>query len=230
MLVDSYKLDCQDKDAYDKSVKLLKKSLELIEAEKEHRKNKSDSLAYIFSMLNYELAEISYDGHLNDKFNDSDTVRKQSTTKRVQKKNSMHPSLFKKLSQVANMYQLSTETLLSNGYKREAITILKSHAQLLIQFATDCHNLEAKKDYYLQAFTVLNDASSIANEMWVEIVSANPSPTFLQHVSLPIQRELIDVKLDLSKLLTDMLDVHLNEVVVFNEKNMRKNHLVKVIL
>jgi hypothetical protein len=229
LLVDSYKFDRQDKEAYDKSVKLLKKALELVENERERRKNKSDTLAYIYSMLNYDLAEISYDGHLNDKFSESEMVRKQSIGKRAQKKNSMHPNLFKKLSQVANMYQLSIDTLLSNGYKREAIRILKSHVGLLIQFATDCHNLDAKKDYYLQAFTVVNDASQIVNELWVEIVSSMPTSTYLQQVSLPLQREMIDVKLIMSRLLTDMLEVHLNEVLVFNEKNMKKNYLVKVI-
>ena len=229
VLVDSYRLDRQDKEAYDKSVKLLKKALELVEIEKDRRKNKSHQLSYIYAMLNYDLAEISYDGHLNDKFNDSEMVRKQSIGKRVQKKNSMHPNLFKKLSQVANMYQLSVDTLLTNGYKREASTILKAHAKLLIQFATDCHNLDAKKDYYLQAYTVINDATQIVNEMWIEIVSTMPTSTFLQQVSLPLQREMIDVKLEMSKLLTDMLEVYYNEVFVLNEKNMKKNYLVKVI-
>jgi hypothetical protein len=48
------------------------------------------------------------------------------------------------------MYQFSVEMLLSNGYKREAMQVLRSHASLLRQFANDCHNLEAKKDYLLQ--------------------------------------------------------------------------------
>ena len=197
--------------------------------EKERRTNKSDSLAYIQAMLNYELAEITCDGHLNDKFSESEIVHKTSSAKRFSKKNSMHPNLFKKLSQVCNMYQTSIEILLSSGYKREAVTILKSHAKILTQFANDCHNLDAKKDYLLQTLTVLYDASNILNEMWVEVVNTMPSSTFLQNISLPLQRELTDVKLSIAKLLTDMLEVHLNEVIVFNEKNMKKNHLVKVM-
>jgi hypothetical protein len=48
------------------------------------------------------------------------------------------------------MYQKSTEILITNGYKREAVQVLKSHARLLKQFANDCHIAEAKHDYLLQ--------------------------------------------------------------------------------
>ena len=50
------------------------------------------------------------------------------------------------------MYQKSTEILITNGYKREAVQVLKSHARLLTQFANDCHIAEAKHDYLLQVF------------------------------------------------------------------------------
>lgn len=48
------------------------------------------------------------------------------------------------------MYSVSVEILMSQGYKRETLPILKSHADLLKRFAVDCHNLEAKHDYMLQ--------------------------------------------------------------------------------
>ena len=48
------------------------------------------------------------------------------------------------------IYENSIELLMSNGYRREAINIIKSHGRLLRQFASDCHNIESKQDFYLQ--------------------------------------------------------------------------------
>lgn len=39
---------------------------------------------------------------------------------------------------------------MSIGYKREAIDVIKSHGRLLKKFASDCHNIESKQDFYLQ--------------------------------------------------------------------------------
>lgn len=50
----------------------------------------------------------------------------------------------------------------------------------------------------------------------------------LQNVSLPIQREMMDLKLEISQLLTDILQYHLEEVKEINDKNIKKDHLLKV--
>ena len=48
------------------------------------------------------------------------------------------------------MYEQSIEILLSEGFKRDALPIIKLHSDLLKRFATDCHNIEAKHEYLLQ--------------------------------------------------------------------------------
>lgn len=48
------------------------------------------------------------------------------------------------------MYQSSIELLISHGYKRESIEVIRAHAKLLRTFAHDCHNQEAKHDYLIQ--------------------------------------------------------------------------------
>jgi hypothetical protein len=99
--VNAYKLDYQDKEATEKAIKVLNKALDLVEMEKARKANHMHKFAYIEAMLNYELAEITLDGHLNDKFSDEEAMKKQH--KRLKKRNSMHPSLFKKLSQICTV-------------------------------------------------------------------------------------------------------------------------------
>lgn len=74
---------------------------------------------------------------------------------------------------------------------------------------------------------MLNDASNIMNEIWTEVNSLQPASA-IQNVSLPVQRELVDLRLESTKLLTDMLEVHLNEITEINESNLNKNLIVKV--
>ena len=65
------------------------------------------------------------------------------------------------------------------------------------------------------------------NEIWTEVNSLQPASA-IQNVSLPVQRELVDLRLESTKLLTDMLEVHLNEITEINESNLNKNLIVKV--
>jgi hypothetical protein len=65
------------------------------------------------------------------------------------------------------------------------------------------------------------------NEIWAEVNSLQ-SASVIQNVSLPVQRELVDLRLEMTKLLTDMLEVHLNEIIEINENNLNKNQIVKV--
>jgi hypothetical protein len=50
----------------------------------------------------------------------------------------------------------------------------------------------------------------------------------LHNTSLPIQRELVNIKLDLAFLLTEILDTHVNEIKEKNVKNLHKDHVIKV--
>ena len=74
---------------------------------------------------------------------------------------------------------------------------------------------------------VLNDACNIGNQLWAEIQSLQPQAE-LVNVSLPIQRELTDLKLDFSDLMIEMLEVYLNEIKEYNDSNLRKDEVLKV--
>ena len=50
----------------------------------------------------------------------------------------------------------------------------------------------------------------------------------LQTISLPIQRELVDLKLEMAQIMTDMLEVNLNEAKTKNSKALKQNNITKV--
>jgi hypothetical protein len=107
LLVDAHKLDFQkDKDAYDKCVKILKKSIELVAAEKPNRKNKHSRLTYIEAMLSYHLAELTCEGLLNDRLSEDQFALKSQPSKKQGKKNSMHHTLFKRLSELGKVIKI----------------------------------------------------------------------------------------------------------------------------
>jgi hypothetical protein len=67
----------------------------------------------------------------------------------------------------------------------------------------------------------------VANEIWIELESLQQINE-TQNLSLPVQREMIDLKLELAQLLTDMLELNLNETINENEKNIGRNAIHKV--
>ena len=74
---------------------------------------------------------------------------------------------------------------------------------------------------------MLSEACNVANEIWIELESLQQINE-TQNLSLPIQRELVDLKLETSQLLIDMLEMNLNETINQNEKNMGRNAIYKV--
>lgn len=74
---------------------------------------------------------------------------------------------------------------------------------------------------------VLNDGASLLTEIYTEIVSIQHW-TELHPVSLPIQREFVDLKLELCHLLADMLEAELEQVVYKNEIDFTKDSAIKV--
>ena len=66
----------------------------------------------------------------------------------------------------------------------------------------------------------------IANEIWFDVQTFQ-SFIELQNVSLPIQRELVNMKLNLIVLLTEILEMHVAETKEKNVKNLHKDHIMK---
>jgi len=106
ILVASHKMDFNDKDGYDKAIRILNRALEIVRGESKWRKNKLDKLAYMEAMLTFELAEIVRDGVLTGRLSDQDALmRRRMMSKRSVRLNSMHPMLFKRLSDVCNVFK-----------------------------------------------------------------------------------------------------------------------------
>jgi hypothetical protein len=75
----------------------------------------------------------------------------------------------------------------------------------------------------------LKQGCKIASEIWFDIQTYQ-SFTELQNTSLPIQRELVNMKLNLATTLTEILNIHLNEIKQKNVENLKKDHILKVAL
>ena len=86
---------------------------------------------------------------------------------------------------------------------------------------------ETKKKNCSKSLNRLNIASDIANEIWIEVESLQQMND-LQTISLPIQRELVDLKLEMAQIMTDMLEVNLNEAKSKNSKALKQNNITKV--
>lgn len=103
--MDAHFLDREDKEANEKCIQILNKSLNLVRSEKNRRLNKKIKFEYAEGLLTYKLAQIMCDGVLNGKLKESGDLssRQSKTGRRSVKRNSMHPNLFKKLAEVCNV-------------------------------------------------------------------------------------------------------------------------------
>jgi len=105
VLVDAYYLDREDKESNEKSIQILNKVINLVKVEKNRRLNSKTKFEYFGAMFNFKLAQIISDGVLNGKLKDDAdlSARQTKTGRRLLKRNTMHPTLFKKLSEVCNV-------------------------------------------------------------------------------------------------------------------------------
>lgn len=101
--MDSHRQDYSDRDNYEKCVKILEKSIEIVQKEKCVRSNKLATLAYIEASLFFDLAKITHEGISNGKLNEEELARRSRSAKRSSRRNSMHPTMFKRLSKVINV-------------------------------------------------------------------------------------------------------------------------------
>ena len=86
-------------------IQILNKVINLVKVEKNRRHNSKIKFEYFGAMFNYKLAQIISNGVLNGKLkDDADLSARQSKTgRRSLKRNTMHPALFKKLSEVCDV-------------------------------------------------------------------------------------------------------------------------------
>ena len=125
-------------------------------------------------------------------------------------------------------YTSSAATLLKNNYRRDSVKVLRTHAKLLHTFLSDSNSPDTKHYYFLQTLRLLNHAATLTNDIWIE-ASSLQSTTDLLNISLPVQRELVDIKLEIVQLLTDMLETNLIAVKSRNAKNLQQKNVTKTL-
>ena len=104
LLVDGHRLDSKDKLGYEKSVQILTKCVRLVKAEKGCRGNKASRVEWMEAMLEFELGVVTVEGLMAGRLSsDGDVTRKEKMGRRSMKQNTMHASLFKKLTSVCEV-------------------------------------------------------------------------------------------------------------------------------
>lgn len=225
LMIKATKNNTTEKNSIEKAVGIIHKSLEIIENEcKAKRTNKTSKFIYMELMLKYELALINQDLLLKK----AKSNKRQGTPSNFPDKiNSLRPVVFKQLSQICQTYKYCIEKLIESGYKRDSIRVIRSYAELLRRFASDCFNIEAKHDYLSQTYDVLNHGIQILSEIWYDIQSLHTNDE-LHQLSLPVQRELYDLKLSLIDLSLEIFNIYLDEVRETNLNNLHKDYITKV--
>lgn len=81
----------------------MNRSIQIVQKEKSIRLNKLSTLAYVEASLFYDLAKITNEGISNGKLNEEELARRSRNAHRSSRRNSMHPTMFKRLSEVINV-------------------------------------------------------------------------------------------------------------------------------
>jgi hypothetical protein len=80
---------------------------------------------------------------------------------------------------------------------------------------------------------VFNEAEVIVNGYWEDVLSLQENTVSAAaadstNVSLTVQREMVDFKLEFAQFQTEMLEVYLDEVKEANEKDLAKDMILRV--
>lgn len=70
--------------------------------------------------------------------------------------------------------QDSASIFLTYGYLKEAIPVLKEHAQLLVRLARESTARAEKHDFYTQAVNLMGQAKLVCEQIYTDIHGANP--------------------------------------------------------
>ncbi|XP_060072788.1 cilia- and flagella-associated protein 46-like [Ylistrum balloti] len=140
------------------------------------------------------------------------------------------PKVLKRLLDICEKYENACDKLTKLGYKREVLPIMKDHADILIKMAKKSIHSEKEvlHTYYLQSMGVLRDAVAIAEEVYRDVQTL-ASLQELRNLSLPIQRELADIKVHCGSVMLAIFQEHAKEARETQLEDIRKGAVVKMV-
>ncbi|OWF46298.1 Tetratricopeptide repeat protein 40 [Mizuhopecten yessoensis] len=140
------------------------------------------------------------------------------------------PKVMRKLLGICEKYEGACDKLVKLGYKREVLPIMKDHADILLKMAKKSIHSEKEvlHTYYLQSMSVLREAVAIAEEVYRDVQTLS-SLQELRSLSLPIQRELADIKVHCGTVMLEIFQEHAKEARETQLEDIRKGLVVKLV-
>lgn len=176
----------------------------------DERPNRASVIGYILSMFEAKLASTQWA-----------IIQEETPDINI-------PKVMKRVHEICERFYKATGQLIRLQYKREALPLMKEHAEVLRKMAQGSLELEIRHTYYLQAMMVLKDAVSTA-----EAVLLDSQSLYLLHeiknMSLPIQREVADVKIACGDLMLEIFRVHAKEMRNKQLDDQRKGSVLKMV-
>ncbi|XP_077992013.1 cilia- and flagella-associated protein 46-like isoform X2 [Glandiceps talaboti] len=210
LLVEATLGDMESKDRYNKARAILLRAIVVFSEIAPLRPNKMSTIVYVQAMLEAKYASIQVSHVLDES---GDTMKSKAN---------------KELMTACQRLQKSADQLLQNGYHREAIKVLQQHAGVLRLFACDSLEKEQQHGFLLQAKMILQKAVGVGDEMLQDIITLS-SFQEMRTISLPLQREVADIKIAYSELLIDMFVIYANEKRQQQLSEARKASIIKTV-
>ena len=120
------------------------------------------------------------------------------------------------------------DDLLALGYRRDAVAIMKQRADVYMRIARrHLTDLSAKHDFMLRAFGVLRGAIDVSELLLTEVQTLAPVMETRQ-MSLPVERECAQLKLDCCDVMLEMFQQHMDEKRIKQIQKLNKSAVVRV--
>lgn len=203
-------LNTPDPPAKDRARNILFRARNVFRDLAEDNPNKANMAEYIEAVLAARLGTLLSDHAVNDPH-----LRKQEYAR-------------KDLIIACKHLSRAAEKLSTLGRKREAVKVMLKLVAIKRAFAEDSITPEERQDNLLEAFDILKTAVSLSNAVLHDVQSVS-SLSELRNLSLPVQREAVDAKLVISKLMVDMLKLFSSEDRGKRELETQKGSIEKMI-
>ncbi|CAG2203029.1 Cilia- and flagella-associated protein 46 [Mytilus edulis] len=177
----------------------------------DERPNRNSVTAFIVAMMEAKLAEIQTDIIFEDEERDLND-----------------PKVMKAVLTACEKFESASEKLIMMKFRREVLPIMKKHAGVLQKLARKAIEKEICHTYYLQGVMVLKEAVCIAEEAYQDVLTLL-SLQEVRNLSLPIQRELADIKICCGEMMLEMFQVHSKEMRNIQLQDMRKGSVMMMV-
>ncbi|KAL4232411.1 Cilia and flagella associated protein 46 [Mactra antiquata] len=147
LIVNATLQDYENRNAKKIARGVLVKALNEFMRIRDERPNRESVLAFVISMFEAKLAGTQWSIIRGD----YDDIN--------------NPLIMKRVHEICEKYDEAITCLVRMGFKREALPLMKEHADILRQMAEHSLETEIRHTYYIQGMIVLKDAVSTADEV-----------------------------------------------------------------